>query len=139
MKKIFYFTALLVMAVGCNGKGDGQKNEAQIADSIAQAEAREQARIDSIRQDSIAKAEELANAAAQYDNLLKQYEDAVVAYQKFVKNFNGNYSKQPAYTTKCIDLYKQLNKVKDQLTDEQKKKFKSLSSKYDKAFYSIQG
>ena len=146
MRKLLFGLFAIFLMASCSGNSSSEKSRedtASIADSIAQVETAkaevEQARLDSIRQDSIAKIEESSKASAQYDDLLNQYEAAVKQYQKFVRNFNGNYSKQPSYTTKCNNLYSKLNKVKNQLSPEQKKKFKSLKSKYDQAYYSIQG
>ena len=146
MKKLLLGAAALLLMASCSGNGTSEKtneDSARINDSISQVEANqaaaEQASVVSLRQDSIAKVEEPSNTSAEYDELLDQYEKSVKSYQKLVKNFRGDYDKQPSYTKKCRDLYNKINKVKNKLSPEQNKKFKSLKSKYDQAYYSIQG
>ena len=66
MKKLLLEASALILMASCAGNGASEKaneDSARIADSIAQVEATqaaaEQARLDSIRQDSIAKEEEM--------------------------------------------------------------------------------
>lgn len=145
MKKILFGVSALLLMASCSGNGSSEKSAEDTAskpDSIATVDTQaksEKTDTLTVAQNSNQSAEEQTNDSAQYDDLLNQYETAVKQYQKFVKNFNGNYSKQPTYTTKCNKLYGKLNKVKDKLSAEQKKKLKSLKAKYDQAFYSIQG
>lgn len=141
MKKLLFGVAVIMLMASCSGNGTNEKaqeDSASIADSIAPVEVASVAE-EQTGQDSVVKAEEAANTSAEYDELLDQYEKSVKSYQKFVKNFRGDYDKQPSYTKKCIELYKKINKVKNELSPEQNKKFKSLKSKYDQAYYSIQG
>ena len=145
MKKMLIGAAALLLMASCSGNGTTEKtleDSARIADSIAQVETQTKSeKTDTVTDglNSTQSAEEQTNDYAQYDDLLNQYETVVKQYQKFVKNFNGNYSKQPTYTTKCNKLSGKLNKIKDILSPEQKKKLKSLRAKYDQAYYSIQG
>lgn len=157
MKKLLFAAASIILMIGCNSNGEKNRETSdtlQLTDTVTQAEVQkdtlEQSKPEGTQLDSVDKQEVKKEAkeeskekvkedTGQYDELLSQYETAVKSYQKFVKNFNGNYSKQPSYTTKCNNLYKKIEKVKNKLSPEQQKKFKSLKSKYDNAYYSIQG
>ena len=134
MKKLLFGAAALLLLAGCSGNGNNETTDEATQDSTAVTVAD-----DSVKATPDAPEAVTAKDASQYDDLLKQYENAVTAYQKFIKNFKGNYSKQPSYTKKCNNLYSKLNKAKNSLTEEQKKKLKSLKSKYDQAYYRING
>lgn len=119
MKRILFGISALFLMASCSGNGASEKvreDSARIADSIAQVEAAkaavEQARLDSIRQDSIAKAE----VAAQYDALLNQY----------IKAANNP---SAANANKSWRLGNELEKVKDKLTPEQRAKFEKAKKK----------
>lgn len=119
MKKLLFGIVFLLFMTSCHSNGDSEKakeDSARIADSIALIEAAvEQARQDSIRQDSIAKAEK-AQEAAQYDDLLNRY----------IKSVNNlNYIN----ANKSWVLGNQLEKVKDKLTPEQLEKYEKAKAK----------
>lgn len=146
MRKLIFGSAILFLLANCSSNGASEKSNedsSSITDSIAKGEAAkdttEQVRQDSVVKDTTVKEEESSNTTAEYDDLLNQYEKSVKNYQKFVRNFRGEYDKQPAYTKKCRNLYNKINKIKNKLSPAQNKKFKSLKSQYDQAYYSIQG
>lgn len=157
MKKILLGTAAFLLMLSCSGNGEKNSENSESlkpADTMTQVKIQkdtieqpmqEETQLDYGDKQEVKKEakeeskEKVKEDTGQYDELLSQYETAVKSYQKFVKNFNGNYSKQPSYTTKCNNLYKKIEKVKNKLSPEQQKKFKSLKSKYDNAYYSIQG
>ena len=86
MKKLLFgAAALLVMVMAsCNGASEKAREDSiRIADSIAQIEAAkaaaEQARLDSIRQDSIQNAEEFSRVVKALENLPNE-KDKIVGY-----------------------------------------------------------
>lgn len=75
MKKILFGAVAVLLVVSCSGNGNSERSRedsASMADSIAQVEdakaAAEQARLDSIHQDSL-RADSIANAEAFYKKL----------------------------------------------------------------------
>ena len=129
MKKLLFGVAALLLMASCSGNGTTEKaseDSTHIADSIAQVEAA-QAAAEQARQDSIAKAE----AAAQYDNLIKEYASAIVTFKNRAIRTNGDYQSYKLYL-KCKDLEAKLNKQKDKMTSEQLSKFKSEKYKLRK-------
>lgn len=137
MKKFLFGAAALLLMASCSGNGTSEKkteDSTRIADSIAQVEttrqaeiAAEQARLDSIRQDSIAKVEKTAQEASQYDDLVNQYAALVNKLDKEARsgNFNNMYSK----VTKITNLEAKIRKVKNNLSPEQLKKYKKALNK----------
>lgn len=150
MKNLLFGAAVLFLMASCAGNGRSEKvgeDSSQRADSSLQTEVAAEAETEQVPQDSMAKdanakTEKTSNKSAEYDDLLNQYEKSVKNYQKFVKTFrefnnDGFYHKQPSYTKKCRDLYFKINKIKNNLTPEQNRKFKSLRSKYEKAYHTV--
>lgn len=137
MKKFLFGAAALILIASCSGNDASEKvreDSTRIADSIAQVEttrqaeiAAEQARQDSIRQDSIAKVEKAAQEASQYDDLVNQYAALVNKLDKEARsgNFNNIYSK----VTKITNLEAKIRKVKNNLSPEQLKKYKKALNK----------
>ena len=139
MKKLFFGGVALLLMASCAGRGSSEKareDSVRIADSIAQVEtataAAEQARQDSIRQDSIAKAE----AASQYDDLLNEYVAATTKLENLANKVkrleNVNFNTVNNTLSKCASLERQIKKVKSNLTPEQLEKFKKAKKKWDK-------
>lgn len=131
MKKLLFGISALLSLASCSGNGASEKareDSTRIADSIAQVEAAkaavEQARLDSIRQDSIAKAE----VAAQYDDLVNQLVSAVNNIDNAHKK--GNYSNMHSLVNKYNSIHNQINKVKKDLSSEQLSKVKGAEKKY---------
>ena len=138
MKKFLFGILSLILVTGCTRNGRSEKeieDSMRIADSIAQIEAAkiaaEQAIQDSIRQDSIAKAE----AAAQYDKLLDDYLKATTNLESYGKKakqgINCNYDEVYNVIKKCVDLEAQIKKIKSKLTPEQLETYKRAWKKYD--------
>ena len=133
MKKLFFGAAALLLMASCSGNGASKKandDSARIADSIAQVETAkvtsEQACLDSLRQDSIAKAEESAKVAAQYDELISQYVDAVNKYGKL--RMGDDWEAINKVYQKYMKLEKQISKIKGNLNSEQLSKFKQANA-----------
>lgn len=134
MKKLLLGGTVLLLMASCSGNGTSEKaqeNAAHLADSIAQVEAAkaaaEQARQDSIRQDSLAKAEELAKAA-QYDGLVSQFVSSVNKIEKAANR--GDFSNMHALVNNYESLHNKINKVKNDLTPEQLTKVQNAEKKY---------
>ena len=137
MKKLLFGAVALFLMASCSGNGTKEKtneDSTHIADSIAQVEAVqaavEQARLDSLRQDSIAKAEEVAKASAQYDGQLNDFRTNINKFVKAVNNWNP--SVFVPLMNKLDNMQSKLNKCKDQMTPQQQEEFKSLKIKYRK-------
>ena len=139
MKKLLFGAAAIMLMVSCSGNGASEKaqeDSTRITDSIAQQEAAlatdGQVRQDSLRQDSIAKAE----AAAQYDDLLNEYLAATTKLENLAKKVkrleNVNFNTVNNTLSKCVSLERQIKKVKSKLTPEQLEKFKKGKTKWDK-------
>ena len=140
MKKLLFGAAAIMLMISCSGNGTTEKtneDSANIADSVAQIDTAkvkaevEKAYQDSIQQDSIAKAEAQTKAAAQYDDLIKEYASAIVTFKNRAIRTYGDYQSYKLFL-KCKDLEKKLNKQKDKMTSEQLSKFKSEKSKLKK-------
>ena len=134
MKKLLLGATVLLLMAGCSGHGTAEKTKedsTRIADSIAQVEAaNEQARLDSLRQDSIAKVEKAAQQAAQYDDLVNQFVSVVNNIDNAHKK--GNYSNMHSLVNKYNSIHNQINKVKNDLSSEQLSKVKNAEKKYKK-------
>ena len=133
MKKLLYLSAVLLLATSCSGGNSDKAKEdsAALEDSLAKVEiAKEQARLDSILQDSIAKAEQQAKAASQYDEVVDQYVANVNKVAAAAKK--GDYSKYGPLSSKCINLSSKIEKIKGELTPEQLDKYKKAKSKYSR-------
>lgn len=76
MTKFFYVMAAIMLLASCSGIGSSETTTDPVADSIAQAQAMqkaaEQARLDSLRQDSIQKEQEKAEFA-QIQSMVKDF------------------------------------------------------------------
>lgn len=143
MKKLLFGIAALMLMASCNGNKAGSENtdkdSSSFSDSIAQLEvtnqaeetalaAAEQARIDSLRQDSIAKVEKTVKKASQYDELINQYVSAVNTVEKAAHK--GQWNKMQSLCDKAQRLRNKIDKVKKDLTPEQSAKFKKAVSKW---------
>ena len=143
MKKLLFGVAAIMLMTSCAGNGASEKareDSVRIADSIVQIEtqqesAAEQSRLDSIRQDSIAKAEKAEKAASQYDNMIKEYVATVNSFAKASKNVSqtGNYSKGVTLLQKCWKQEEKINKIKNKLSPSQLEQFKKAKAKFNKA------
>lgn len=130
MKKLLLGAAALFLMASCSGSGSTKntnEESTRIADSIAQVEA-EQARLDSIRQDSIAKAEELAKATAKYDNLVTQYVSSVNNIERAAKN--RNFSNMHSLVNKYNSLLEEIDKIKNNLSPQQLSEVEKAEKKY---------
>ena len=135
MKKLLFGAVALLLMASCSGNGTTEKandDSARIADSIAQVEAAkaaaEQARVDSLRQDSIANAEKAAQEASKYDDLINQYVSAVNNVEKAAKK--GQMNKMQSLCDEAQRLRNKIDKIKNELTPEQSAKFKKAVSKW---------
>lgn len=129
MKKLLFGAAALFLMASCAGNGTSEKareDSARIADSIAQVKAAEEARLDSIRLDSIAKAEAQAKAA-EYDELIDQYVKTVNKYGKLRWDMR-DWTEQEKLFNKYHKLEKQINQIKGDLNSEQLSKFKKAKA-----------
>ena len=133
MKKLLFGAAALLLMDSCSGNGTAEKakdDSASVADSIAKVEAAkaaaEQARLDSLRQDSIEKAE----AAAKYDDLVDKFVSSVNKIERAADRHD--FSNMHALVNKYTSLQNQVNKIKDNLTEEQLSKVKKAERKYRK-------
>ena len=140
MKKLLFGTAVVLLMASCSGNNASDKandDSARIVDSIAQIEetkaAAEQAREDSIRQDSIAKAEELAKATAQYDPMLDKYESLInKCWSMSKKGMTINDQELADVWMAAGDEGTKLGKVKNKLNPEQQTRLKKLDKDYEK-------
>lgn len=91
----------------------------------------EQARIDSIRQDSIAKAELQAQESKKIDKLLKEYAECVkVIRRDYYQDGEFDYPSRfvwENFISPTYELFKKLKKMEGDMTPEQKDKFQNLS------------
>lgn len=130
---------------GCAGGNAEKEREDSIrnADSLTAVEAAikttEQTWEDSIRQDSIAKADASLQASTQYDDIINKYEDAADAFYKYVRTSNYDDEKAIKLNEKCWKLSKQIKKIKNELTPEQLSKVKAAEKKIDNSVGFIAG
>ena len=110
MKKLLFGVAALLLMASCSGNGTTEKasdDSARIADSIAQVEtakaAAEQARLDSIRQDSINESMEKAELETSVSTFITDLYAVV-----FNKNFYDITTEY--FTPEFVSLYKRTRK-----------------------------
>ena len=143
MKKLLSGIAALMLMASCSGNKKSSENinddSTSISDSIVQVvdtcqaedtalAAAEQARLESLRQDSIAKVEKTVKKASQYDELINQYVSAVNTVEKAAHK--GQWNKMQSLCDKAQRLRNKIDKVKKDLTPEQSAKFKKAVSKW---------
>ena len=145
-KTAFFAIGIIVITgilAGCSGVNKEREREDSIrnADSLAAVEATleqiEEARIDSIREDSLEKSE--------IEKIIEDYQIAVDSYQteveKFIKSgydmklYNGLISA----SEKCGKLYTEILNKEAQLSEDQLQKFNSLYALFEKNFNKING
>ena len=148
MKKLLLIALPLIMLGGCAG---GNKAEKEKEDSIRQAdslaaveatvnaaqEAAEQACLDSLKQDSISKAEAQQasdNAAtAKYDADLDKLQSLVdKCFSMSKKGMSINDQALADVWMETGSLVAKLSKVKSKMSEEQKARFKKLESSFTK-------
>lgn len=143
MKKNLLGVAVLLLLASCMGNNTtekGNEDSANIVDSVAKAEidktaSAEQARPDSIRQDSVVKVEKVEKAEkaekaekSKYDDLINQYVSAVNTVEKAAKK--GQWNKIQSLCDRAVKLRNKIEKIKKDLTPEQSAKLKKAASKW---------
>ena len=143
MKKLLFGVTALLLLGACSGS-NSSKNENQESDSIETigtdsktenaAPSQEQARLDSLRQDSIAKAEKKVDAAAaKYDSMLDKYESLIKkCWSMSKKGLSINDQELADVWMKAGDVGSKLDKANKNLTPEQKNRLKKLNKDYRK-------
>lgn len=114
MKKLFFGAVMMLLMASCSGNGalkKAKEDSARIADSIAQVEnakaAAEQARLDSIRQDSINEAMKKAELETSVSTFITDLYAVV-----FNKNFYDITTEY--FTPEFVSLYKRTRKIESQ-------------------------
>lgn len=142
MKKLLFGVTALLLLGACSGS-NSSKNENQESDSIETTGTdsktenailnQEQARLDSLRQDSIAKAEKKVEAAAKYDSMLDKYESLIKkCWSMSKKGLTINDQELADVWMKAGDVGSKLDKANKNLTPEQKNRLKKLNKDYRK-------
>ena len=143
MKKLLFGVTALLLLGACSGS-NSSKNENQESDSIETTGTdsktenailnQEQARLDSLRQDSIAKAEKKVDAAAaKYDSMLDKYESLIKkCWSMSKKGLTINDQELADVWMKAGDVGSKLDKANKNLTPEQKNRLKKLNKYYRK-------
>lgn len=143
MKKFLFGPLVLLIMAACTGKQTEKNNEDTLntTDSLAVIEEDlkidEEARIDSIRKDSIATTEKEINEGAEYNELLDQFAGMASELESIGKRIeetheiNYDYEKVSSIITNGGTLLQTLIKVKNKLTQEQLKKFNEAMKKWE--------
>ncbi len=153
MKKIFYLSVIALTMFSCGQKASNGADEQAQADSIARADsiakadslAQAKAEADSIaRVDSIAKADSIAKVekakaqaaknSAKIEQMLKVYAEGTDELEGWAENYPT--SSTTMRLMEGVDNYKaSLKKLEQDMTPEQKARFKKISQKADNINY----